>query len=326
MKDRQIKTFIWDRYWQANRISSCAGRPGENYKPELLRGWRKFFQTLADGARILDLCTGNGAIPLVAVEVARQTGRLFHVTAIDKANIAPSQFIPDHREALSKINFVGCTDVSTMPCDEASFDAVTSQFGIEYTDLGRVPDQLVRLLAPNGRFRAVVHAREGLTVAAARHDISDCRYLVHESRLFKVARAALEIAWRHDQSGVKPGTGAKARYAKYRAAHLQVAERMAQAENPQILGSTLSVLADTYEKRQYFPLETLQDKIAEAETEVRAHLGRLEEMVAASLTEADIQAFVDTLEKSGLKSAKWEGEFSGEGGSQIGWVVSGGKD
>lgn len=326
MKDRQIKSFIWDRYWQANRIASCAGRPGENYRPELLRGWRKFFQTLADGARILDLCTGNGAIPLVAVESARQTGRVFHVTAVDRANVAPTQFVPDYREALSKINFVGATDVSAMQYDEASFDAVTSQFGIEYTDLVRAPDQLVRLLAPNGRFRAVVHAREGFTVAAARLDIPDCHYLLQESRLFEYVRAALVTAWRQDRSEVRLGTEAQSRYAKYRATHLQVAERMANAENPIILGSTLSVLADTYAKRRYVPLETLQNKIDEAEIEVRAHLGRLEEMIEASLTEADMQAFVDTLKKSGLKSAEWEGEFSGEGGAQIGWVVSGGKD
>lgn len=326
MKGRQIKSFIWDRYWQANRIASCAGRPGENYKPELLSDWRIFFQTLSDGARILDLCTGNGAIPLVAVEVARQTGRLFHVTAVDKANIAPAQFIPDYREALSKINFIGSTDVSTMQCDEASFDAITSQYGIEYTDLGRVPDQLVRLLKPNGRFRAVVHAQEGITVAAARCDILDCRYLLQESHLFEDAGAALEIAWRQDQSEVGLGAEAQVRYTKYRATHSQVAERMAHAENPYILGSTLSVLADTYAKHRYFPLETLQSKIDEAKIEVQAHLGRLKEMVGASLTEADVQAFVDTLKKSGFKSAEWKGEFSGEGGAQIGWVVSGSKE
>src|SRR5262249_14723851 len=63
-------TSAWDQYWQDGRLASCGGQGGVNYQPVIAEGWRRFFGTLTDGAHVLDICTGNGAVARLAAEVA----------------------------------------------------------------------------------------------------------------------------------------------------------------------------------------------------------------------------------------------------------------
>ena len=66
----------WDLYWHADRIASCFdGAGGSNYDERLAGRWRAFFESLPRGSRILDLCTGNGAIAAIAAESGAAAGK-----------------------------------------------------------------------------------------------------------------------------------------------------------------------------------------------------------------------------------------------------------
>ena len=59
----------WDRFWSYDRLSSFGTGPGAgNYGEHIAAGWRAFFAALPAGSKVLDLCTGNGAIAVMAVE------------------------------------------------------------------------------------------------------------------------------------------------------------------------------------------------------------------------------------------------------------------
>lgn len=60
------RSWAWDHYWRDGRLASCGGEGGAGYQTAIARGWREFFAGLANGSRILDVCSGNGAIALLA--------------------------------------------------------------------------------------------------------------------------------------------------------------------------------------------------------------------------------------------------------------------
>jgi len=85
----------WEAYYRGGAIATCPMGPGTCYTLELRELWIAFFASLADGARVLDLGTGNGAIVLLAKEAAASTGRRFEIHGADLASIDPARHVPD---------------------------------------------------------------------------------------------------------------------------------------------------------------------------------------------------------------------------------------
>ena len=87
----------WDSFWRYDRLSSFHAAPGApNYGPPVADGWRAFFRSLPDGAQVLDLATGNGAIAVLAVEADKH----FIVAGTDLADVRPADFVTTARAAL----------------------------------------------------------------------------------------------------------------------------------------------------------------------------------------------------------------------------------
>src|SRR5215212_736587 len=116
----------WDRYWHFNRIASCMDDAGRsNYDERIAGPWRAFFAGLPP-CDVLDICTGNGAVALIAATAGMS------VTGIDLADIDPARFVTPMAETLSGIRFLGGTNAAALPFPDGSFGAVVSQYGIEY--------------------------------------------------------------------------------------------------------------------------------------------------------------------------------------------------
>ena len=317
---------IWDRYWQADRLASCFDVIGCNYDEALLRDWRAFFMSLEDGARLLDLCTGNGAIALVAAEVSATHAKSFHIEAVDSAVIDPPRYVTRETQHLRTIQFHAKTSVEALPFPDAAFDAVSSQYGIEYTDLQGALAEAARVLAHDGRIRLVLHAAEGQAVRRSNSDISECRHLALKSGLFEAAEKAIRVTWglgsgqtapaSTDWVGVEKAVGALK--TRLEAAH----ERSKGAANLPMYDNVISVLADTFNKRGDFPLKTLLDQVEAMRAEVLAHLGRLEALVAAAKNEADIFEITDSLPGLGFKNAEYVTVTHGDHGDLVGWAVT----
>ncbi|HWT46383.1 MAG TPA: hypothetical protein VN085_10475, partial [Vicinamibacterales bacterium] len=74
-------TFAWDQYWRDGRLASCGGEGGATYQPVIAEGWRQFFATVPEAARILDVCSGNGAVARLVAEVASTRNIRVHIDA-----------------------------------------------------------------------------------------------------------------------------------------------------------------------------------------------------------------------------------------------------
>jgi len=157
----------WTLYWQADRLDSAdAVRSADDYR--VIRScWHDFAAELGAGASIVDLATGNGSVP-AALLAANDT---LKITGIDRADIDPARYLGSPG-ALAGVDFQGGVDLCELPFADGSFDAATSQFGIEYAALPEALSEAVRVLKPGGHLQFLMHCEDSVIVqpTAGRRD------------------------------------------------------------------------------------------------------------------------------------------------------------
>ncbi len=119
--------------------------------------WLDTFATLQPGARVLDLCTGNGAIPRWLLGFDGGIDRGARVDAVDLAAIDPPWCRDLTPEQSARLQLRGGVSVEALPFDNATFDLVTSQYGIEYAQLELVFAEIARVSKPGARLQMLMH-------------------------------------------------------------------------------------------------------------------------------------------------------------------------
>lgn len=157
--DTQSSIDAWTAYWRTGRGASCVD--GSDTEVRLTKVWDEFVDELSDGARLLDLATGNGTVARICAARARTRKIKLRIEAVDAARIDPPKFAADPAQLFGDIRFHGQVRAEALPFPDADFDGVVSQFGFEYADEEPAVAEIARVLAPGGRLRLVVHARNG---------------------------------------------------------------------------------------------------------------------------------------------------------------------
>lgn len=157
----------WTAYWQFESAAGGSQRPVLDLIIEPV--WFEFTDIMADGARILDVATGNGPVALSCAARARACQRPIHIDAVDAAEIRPPGQAAGSGGQSTQVQFQGGVWLEDLPFKDREFDAVISQYGFEYADEPQAVDEVSRVLAPGGRLRLVIHARNG----AVWKDIND---------------------------------------------------------------------------------------------------------------------------------------------------------
>jgi len=166
----------WSEYWASGQLTSLPADFAGNYDGEIAAFWETQFQGVPAGGKVLDLCTGNGAIALLAAGYFLARQRDASVTAVDAAKISPESMARRHagREAeIARVTFIDQTPVETLGLPDAEYDLVTSQYGIEYCDWAPAAAQAARLLRPGGRLALVCHAASSDIVATMEQEAGD---------------------------------------------------------------------------------------------------------------------------------------------------------
>lgn len=176
----------WTNYWATGALHSCLGSFEGNYAGEVPEAWREALAALPAGASVLDVCTGNGALP--AMFLTEPLGaNLARINAVDLAQIRPDWLRQLEPAARERVAFQGGVQVESLPFEDGSFDLVCSQFGIEYSDLGRSLPEVARVLKPGGRFAVVLHDVDSLMCRNAREERSHLAWMATQ---VPIARAA----------------------------------------------------------------------------------------------------------------------------------------
>jgi len=314
------KRAAWDRFWSYDRLSSFGtGTGAGNYGEHIAAGWRNFFANLPSGARVLDLCTGNGAIAVMAVEAGDQ----LQVTGADLAAVRPAAFVSESKGALGKIRFLAGTPAEQLPLEDGSFDAIVSQYGIEYSNMERSVAEAVRVLAPGGKLRFATHAAEGSVATNTRRAVADADFLIDfidlPGRASACFRAILDVE-RGRASGPLAQTNAQTRYATFRDGLKAVADRVRSAADVDMLSSVHRSLTDLFQQRQAQDEAALLAKVEDVGVEVEAHRERERALLAAALSAEQIDALAEWLEAIGLTAITRDEQRNGD--DLIGHIIN----
>lgn len=184
----------WSSFWAEANLTSFRDSFSSNYDAQIADFWRSQFAELQTGSRILDLCTGNGAIAILAAQYSLEHKQDFTVVATDAAEIhcdALQERFPDLSKALSTIEFIDETRIEDLVLPANSFDLISSQFGIEYTDVASSAPQIATLLRAEGRFVALSHCPQSAVMDSMHDDELDYA-LEHELGILAALGAYVE--------------------------------------------------------------------------------------------------------------------------------------
>lgn len=142
----------WSDFWAKNTASGANGCLPERWaaiEEAQKQAWHGFIADLPEGARVLDLATGDGRV----LRWMREARPDLVLEGIDLA--------PDLPPAPEGTKIQGGVEMEFLPFDDSSFDAVVSQFGFEYGDTSATAAEIVRVLKPRGAAGLMVHRGDG---------------------------------------------------------------------------------------------------------------------------------------------------------------------
>lgn len=188
MKARELPQ--WSDFWQQGFVTTFGPGMPDNYQGATADFWRAQLESLDNGARILDIACGNGAIAIIAAAVSKETGKDFHITACDLADIHENVAGSDEiNELRGTIKFHSKVANEKLPFKPGSFDLVVSHYGVEYGDLPHSISEIRRVLAPGGSFVALAHHSDSPLLQAARSESKAYIWVLKELNLLGRVRA-----------------------------------------------------------------------------------------------------------------------------------------
>lgn len=286
--------------------------------------WEARFAQLADGARVLDICTGNGAIALIAAAIAQRDGKRFSIEAIDRATIFPERAVDEPtRELLDAIHFRAGVDAAALPFEAATIDLVTGQFALEYTDRDATIAELARVVAPGGGALFVLHHHDSVILRTAAEERRHIALILDQTALFERAHELIVTI------GAVPASQ-RARLASDPVAQrarktlndaaARISDAIRAAQHPEILRTALGYVGRAYESLGPEGVDAALQRLAAARGEIAANAGRLEDLASAALDQAAVADIAANFDRHGLRAET--GQLIDAEQRLIGWTVS----
>lgn len=308
----------WSDYWAQGALHSCVGSFKGNYGGAIAAFWNEVFVGLKPGARVLDVATGNGALPalLMAARDANVT-----CEAIDLATIKPPfAILSEWRERLV---FRSQIDSSALPYSDSKFDLCISQYGIEYAGLGAARE-VSRVLKPGGEIALVVHHIHSLPVRIAQEEARHGSFLLAPDGLFACAAAMLEpLSVLGQPGGAERLRGnAKAERARNRFNQaMQALElRAASSGTPDLLHEQQAQIGELCRATPRLGMMAANLRLKAIRAALDAHLARQVDLVSAAKT---AEGLAQLVEACGCATTSVEALHVD--GALFGWAVLGRK-
>jgi len=288
----------WDDFWRSGRIVSCPTDETDGYTGNVRKVWEQFFAALPAGARLLDVGTGNGALPLIALEAAANRSVAFELHGVDLARIDPRRVVPDGQRLFGDTVFHGGVRAEAMPFADGYFDAVTGQYALEYTQQEAALREIHRVMAAHAPARFVLHHASSIVVTTAHESLAHARDLEERAAAFSDLREYV-AAERTDAD----------RAARL---HARMVERIAylhrlsaQSKGSQLLADVLRALGKLFELRQRVSPAEFEQAVDRSYRAFKAGEQRLREMIDAALNEPAMRRIADQARATGFRDVRF---------------------
>jgi SAM-dependent methyltransferase len=300
----QGSDWFWSDYWRSGQQACCFNVGGENYGPQITKVWTDFFETLPPTARILDLCTGNGAIAIIGAEIGLRRGAAFQVHGVDRAEIHVEKTRLFRPNVHGVVQFQSGVATEALPFEDSSFDSVVGQYAIEYTDLARTIPEIGRVTAPEAKLQFVTHARDGAVLSSAEGELAGTQFLdemgiLGATRTFIVRAGTVDRAGPNATPDERQSAGEVANHLNMLLKSLDDGIKLLNA--PIFLRKVKQSIADVLTKRHAVSPEIAAAKIDELGRSIEAHRQRLIAMMKAAQDERGARAIATMLSSTGFK-------------------------
>lgn len=310
----------WSNYWNnsASLSSFSEGAAAGGYDGKLAEFWQATFANFPAKANVVDLGTGNGALAALAQKYSDANKKKFAITGIDIAKINPQQALKNHPELLKQIkdiDFKGETAIQDMPFKSDSVDALISQFAFEYAEQKPALTKAMDVLKPGGQLVMVVHhSKSGLAKDSAT-GVKVLNDAVELSPLFVQADMLLDIATQAipqvglEKWGSNSYNGILKRSIQWTMEVLR--QRYSKDAEAEWLHDVISRVANVMallerEGKDQQTINALRNKLIHTYHALVAHKQRLEDQVAAAMTDKQVKALVTQAEKLGASKTHTE--------------------
>lgn len=297
----------WNIYWHADNVDSCVASASKPDAEAIGQLWRDFAVNQPSAASVLDLATGNGTVPLALL----QGKASLQITGVDKADIDPLKFLSSPG-LLAEVKFVGGIDICSLPFEADSFDALTSQFGIEYAPLEAAIASAVAVLKSGGKLNFLMHHTDSEIVAPARLKIREMAGLLHYGGLIYCLDAFLKGEQQMDE---------------LEAAGKQHLDSGA-GRSPKISGQIFEGVERVIQSLQQGDRRAAEELAMVMATRLRADHDRLAQLADAALSESQMQQVSNLLEEANVVVGQLQPlviHESSKDKALIGWQISGQK-
>ncbi len=295
----QEKHKIWDSYWHDSRMQSTVAESSPEAESALELNWRDFCLDLPNSAAIVDLGCGNGAAILTVARVSEETGKGFKLFGLDSAAIDPVKYVPKE-ELLKKIEFTGVTPMEVLPYQTGQFDAVISQYGMEFAD-SRALAEAVRVLKRGGKFCAITFAANTQVVLQAASKMRQSQYLVQHTKLFAMAAAVSQALYNIEMNPNEESLGRDSKQYLEKFSK-EVENTMAKFKNAdsEVVEAVITSLQHVFVIRKNTDIATQINMIAMMKKRISSHILRLEATSRAALGDSGLLGFKRKLSDAGL--------------------------
>lgn len=294
MVSREIRA--WDNYWKRGEINSCISGENSEYQNEVNQFWQEFFADFDNDICLLDIGTGNGLLPVLAVDVANEKNFSWEVHGVDLADIDPEKYVRACTEELSQINFQGRIAAEALPFEDRYFDGVTSQYAIEYGTLSKSIPEISRVLKKSGQFCAVLHARDSIVVQQNIENMTEADFLLGNT-IFDSCKKLLSRAYAsgRNMDGIAD---------VYIAQVESLAGSFQENIRPNIIPKMQQTLLEILRLSPQYSLSQVLEMVDNAVIRLQGQRAILADLVNSSLDKTQEDQLVEMMIEAGFKDIK----------------------
>ena len=285
----------WDTYWAGTGTTGAFSSGGVNH-PAITAFWDSLFADIdarEPGYTMLDIATGNGAV--VERALAAAGGDAIDVTCVDISDAAIDNVVARFPRITGIV-----ADARDIPLDDARFDLVTSQFGVEYAGKDAI-NEAARLVAPGGLLATLLHTDTGSIFKECSDSLAAVTAL-QQARFVPLARAFFEAGFNAVRGGDRAPYDEAGRELS---PAVQAAEQIITKYGENVAGGTVAKLyedvARIHERIQHFDADEVLQWITAMDAELDAYNARMSSMMEAAINSPTFDKICGQLKKDGFE-------------------------
>lgn len=315
----------WARYWRGGSLTSFGDTFAGGYEGELRELWLRFLAGLPEGAAVVDLGAGNGALEEIAQQHCTESGRSLTVHAVDMSPTLPSRFKGEETGARCRIVWHTGTRNESTGLDDRSVDAVVGNYAFEYGDDEKTIAEIERILRTDGRCHFLMHHHKSTIIVGSRVELAILEEEVGKDGFFDAVGDYLgrfgDIRKASEFEKLKRSGRAEPYRVRMNEAHRKALRHASTQNSIKLIEDIMTLAGRLVSPPMFFePKKILLDRLRELRDEYESHCLRLRDMQRAGVSVARMEGIVDLFAQQRM-AATAEPYFVSESDIPVGWQV-----